>query len=69
MSETCTVCGTVVKKPFKHISLSSVSEFGWKDYNKKAEKIKHKDRPGTIITYYCSHSSMVNKECITDEEE
>ena len=27
----------------------------WKDYNKKNPKVKHTDRPGTIISYACSY--------------
>ena len=41
----------------------------WKDYNKKNPKVKHTDRPGTIITYACSYDSFITQECTTDEEE
>ena len=51
MSEPCSVCGTDLKKPYKHTRIKSVSSMEWKDYNKKNPKVKHTDRPGTIITY------------------
>ena len=41
----------------------------WKDYNKKNPKVKHTDRPGTIISYACSYDAFVTKECTIDEEE
>jgi len=41
----------------------------WKDYNKKDKKIKHTEKPGTIVTYYCSYDSMKAQECMMDEEE
>ncbi len=40
MSYTCSVCGTDVKKPYKHTRIEPVSALEWKDYSKKAEKIK-----------------------------
>ena len=51
MSEPCSVCGTDLKKPYKHTRIASVSSMEWKDYNKKNPKVKHTDRPGTIISY------------------
>ena len=69
MSYTCSVCGTDVKKPYKHTFIQSVSALDWKDYNKKDKKIKHTEKPGTIVTYYCSYDSMKEQECMMDEEE
>ena len=40
MSYTCSVCGTDLKKPYKHTFIQSVSALDWKDYNKKDKKIK-----------------------------
>ena len=59
----------LIKKPYKHTRIASVSSMEWKDYNKKNPKVKHTDRPGTIITYACSYDSFITKECTTDEEE
>ena len=69
MSYTCSVCGTDVKKPYKHTLIQSVSITDWKDYDKKAKKVKHTDKPGTIVTYACSYESMKLQECLMDEEE
>ena len=69
MSYTCSVCGTDLKKPYKHTFIQSVSALDWKDYNKKDKKIKHTEKPGTIVTYACSYQSLKMKECMMDEEE
>ena len=69
MSYTCSVCGTDLKKPYKHTFIQSVSALDWKDYNNKDKKIKHTEKPGTIVTYACSYESMKMKECMMDEEE
>jgi hypothetical protein len=69
MSETCSVCGTDVKKPYKHTFIQPVSIVEWKDYHKKDKKIQHSDKPGTIVTYYCSYDSMIMEECVTKDEE
>ena len=69
MSEPCSVCGTDLKKPYKHTRIASVSSMEWKDYNKKNPKVKHTEKPGTIITYACSYNSFITQECTTDEEE
>ena len=39
MSEPCSVCGTDLKKPYKHTRIASVSSMEWKDYNKKNPKV------------------------------
>ena len=69
MSYTCSVCGTDLKKPYKHTFIQSVSALDWKDYNKKDKKIKHTEKPGTIVTYACSYESMKMQEGLMDEEE
>ena len=69
MSYTCSVCGTDLKKPYKHTLIQSVSTLEWKDYNKKNPKVKHTDKPGTIVTYACSYESMKMQGCLMDEEE
>ena len=69
MSYTCSVCGTDVKKPYKHTRLESVSWMDWKDYDKKNKKVKHTEKPGTIVTYACSYDSFIQQECVKDEEE
>ena len=69
MSEPCSVCGTDLKKPYKHTRIASVSSMEWKDYNKKNPKVKNTDRQGTIISYACSYDAFVTKECTIDEEE
>ena len=38
MSYTCSVCGTDLKKPYKHTFIQSVSALDWKDYNKKEKE-------------------------------
>ena len=58
-----------LKKPYKHTLIQSVSTLEWKDYNKKNPKVKHTDKPGTIVTYACSYESMKMQECLMDEEE
>ena len=68
MSYTCSVWGTDLKKPYKHTFIQSVSALDWKDYNKKDKKIKHTEKPGTIVTYACSYQSLKMKECMMDEE-
>jgi hypothetical protein len=69
MSYTCSVCGTDLKKPYKHTKIQAVSALEWKDYSKKAEKVKHTDKPGTIVSYASSYDSFIQKECVKDEEE
>ena len=69
MSYTCSVCGTDLKKPYKHTRIEAVSALEWKDYSKKDKKIKHTDKPGTIVSYACSNNSFITQECATDEEE
>ena len=35
MSYNCSVCGTDLKKPYKHTRIEAVSALEWKDYSKK----------------------------------
>ena len=41
----------------------------WKDYDKKNKKVKHTEKPGTIVSYACSYDSFKLQECVKDEEE
>ena len=38
-----------------------MSSMEWKDYNKKNPKVKHTDKPGTIISYACSYDAFMHE--------
>ena len=65
----CDLCGKTLSKAYKHTIVPPVGILDWKDYKKTNEKVLRENKPGMEINYYCSYDSMINQECLTEEEE